>query len=210
MVTATGISVLGQNKKSIAKEIRTELIRKSIHMTVALVPPCAAFIGRIPTLFLLAAGLIAYSFAEIRRAQGLRIPFITGLTAAAARPADFQDRVILGPITLCAGVMACILIYSETAAAAAIYALAFGDSLSSIVGKSIGKIRLPGMTRKTLEGSLACFFAVFFITLRMSLPAYAAVLVALTAAALEAVPVKDLDNLILPLGSGLAASLFLL
>ncbi|MDR2588548.1 MAG: phosphatidate cytidylyltransferase [Spirochaetales bacterium] len=210
MVTATGIPALIQAKKSIAKEIRTELIRKSIHMTVALVPLCAAFIGRTPTLFLLAAGLVAYSFAEIRRAQGFRIPFITGVTAAAARPADFQDRVILGPITLCAGAIAALLIFKETAAAAAIYALAFGDSLSSIVGKSIGKIRLPGMMRKTLEGSLACFFAVFFITLRMSFPAYAAVIIALTAAALEAVPIKDLDNLIIPLGSGLAATLFLL
>jgi dolichol kinase len=196
-------------KKSLSADIRTELIRKSIHMLIIFVPFFVGIIGRGPTLAVLAGGVVFYTYAEIQRSRGSSIPLITGLTTAAARPADLQGKIILGPITLGIGTMAALILYPQTASIIAIYALAFGDSFSSIIGKAVGRISLGGLREKTLEGSLACFTIVFFIALRMFNSLAGAGLIALTATLLEAIPVKDIDNIAIPMGSGLVACLFL-
>jgi dolichol kinase len=193
-----------------SREIRTEFIRKTIHILIALVPPLAAVIGKGPTLALLAGGVLFYSYSEIQRGRGKSVRIITRITTAAARDADFAGKIILGPITLGIGAMVSLLLYPEPAAIIAIYSLAFGDGISSIVGKAFGRIRLPGLQGKTLEGSMACFIVVFFFSYRILRSPSAAGVIAATATILEAIPVKDLDNLIMPMGSGLAACYFLI
>jgi dolichol kinase len=190
-------------------EIRTEFIRKSIHILIALVPPLAAFAGRGSVLALLAGGVLFYTYAEIERSRGRRIPLITGITTAAARQEDLCGKIILGPITLGIGAMISLLLYPQTASLIAIYALAFGDSISSIVGRAMGHIHIGPWRHKTLEGSFACFLLVWVISLRVSGSLSGSCLIALAATALEAVPVKDLDNIILPMGSGFMACLVL-
>jgi dolichol kinase len=197
-----------QQNKSFA-EVHTELIRKSIHMLIAFVPLLAALVGRGPTLALLAGGVVFYTYTEIQRGRGYSVPFITGITTAAARHEDLHGKIILGPITLGIGAMAALILYPQTASIVAIYALAFGDSVSSIIGKAAGRIHLGCLRHKTLEGSLACFLAVFFIASRMSASLSGSCLIALTATVLEAVPVRDLDNILMPMGSGFVASLVL-
>ena len=186
-------------------DIQTELIRKSIHILIALVPSLAAFAGRSTALAILAGGVVFYTCAEIQRARGCSIPFITRLTTAAARREDLYGKIILGPITLGLGAMITLLLYPQTASLIAIYALAFGDSVSSIVGRAIGRVSLGPWRYKTLEGSLACFFTVLFVTLRISGSLPASCLIAFTTTVLEALPVRDLDNIIIPMGAGLAA-----
>jgi dolichol kinase len=190
-------------------EIRTEILRKSIHMMIALVPLIAALAGRGPTLALLACGVLFYTYTEVERFRGRTVPFITRITRAAARDSDNQGRMILGPVTLGIGAMVSLLLYPEPAAVIAIYSLAFGDAISSIVGKTLGRVRLPLLQGKSLEGSLACFVVVFFASLRIIDSASAAGLIALTATVLEAVPVRDMDNILMPVGTGFVAGLFL-
>ena len=197
-----------QQTKSFA-DIQTELIRKSIHILIALVPSLAAFAGRSIALSLLAGGVVFYTYAEIQRVRGCSIPFITRITTAAARREDLYGKMILGPITLGLGAMISLLLYPQTASLIAIYALAFGDSVSSIVGRAAGRISLGPWRYKTLEGSLACFFMVLFVTFRVSGSLSCSFLVALTATVLEAIPVHDLDNILIPMGSGLAACIAL-
>jgi dolichol kinase len=193
-----------QQHKSFA-DVRTELIRKSIHMLIAFVPLLAALVGRGPALALLAGGVVFYTYAEIQRTRGRSIPFVTGITRAAARSEDLSGKIIVGPITLGIGAMAALILYPQTASIVAIYALAFGDSVSSIIGRAVGRIHLGRLRHKTLEGSLACFFAVFFIAFRMSGALSGSCLIALTATLLEALPVKDVDNILIPMGSGFVA-----
>jgi dolichol kinase len=186
-------------------DVQTEFIRKSIHMLIAFVPLLASLAGRGPTLALLACGVLFYTYAEIERSRGRRIPFVTGLTTAAARQEDLCGRIILGPITLGIGAMVSLLLYPQTASIIAIYALAFGDSISSIAGRAVGRIHIGPWRHKTLEGSLACFLLVWAICLRISGSVSGSCLIALAATALEAVPVRDLDNIVMPMGSGLVA-----
>ncbi len=199
--------VLFLREKDLVEELKTELIRKSIHMLIALVPLLAALLGATITLAILAAGVLFYSFAEYQRTLGRSIPLITRITNAAARQTD-RGGMILGPITLGIGAMVSLLLYPAPASIIAIYSLAFGDSISSIAGKLFGRSPFPYIQGKTLEGSLACFILVFYITYRMVGTPLPSLVIAGVATALEAVPVKDLDNIILPMGSGFAASLF--
>lgn len=210
MSSFAAVNVFVGRRVFVTAEIQTELIRKSIHILIALVPLLAAMIGTGPTLALLAGGVLFYTYAEFERVRGNTVPFVTRITNAAARPADQQSRIILGPITLGIGAMVSLLLYPEPASVIAIYSLAFGDSISSIVGKAFGRVRVFRLQGKTLEGSLACFIIVFLVSLRILDSAPAAGLIAVTATIFEAIPVKDLDNILMPMGSGLVASLFLI
>jgi phytol kinase len=118
------------------------------------------------------------------------------------RPRD-TGHFVLGPVTLGVGAMLALLLYPDPAATVAIYALAFGDAIASIVGKAVGRISLPFTGGKTLEGSLACATVVAIAAFLVLGSWPVALIVAITAALLEALPTKDIDNLILPMGVGL-------
>lgn len=186
------------------QEIQTELLRKGIHLMVGATPLLAS-ISLPVTEALLVAGLLVYSFAESMRLQGKELPLITKLTRMASRTRD-RDRAVLGPITLGLGALLCLMLYPEPAASVGIYALAFGDGLSSVVGKLFGRIRMPFTGGKTLEGSLAAFLAIFWAAWAASGNAVTALAVAIFGTFLEALPLEDLDNLVIPLGTALLFS----
>ncbi len=190
------------------QEIQTELLRKGIHLMVGATPVLAS-ISLPVTEGLLVAGLIVYTLAESLRLQGRELPLITRLTRMASRSRD-RNKAVLGPITLGLGALLCLLLYPEPAAAVGIYALAFGDGLSSVVGKIFGRIRLPLTGGKTLEGSLAAFVAIFWAAWIANPNVVLALQVASCGTFLEALPLEDLDNLIIPLGTALAFSVLTL
>jgi len=80
----------------------------------------------------------------------------------------------------------------------------FGDLFATVIGKSIGHIKI--LHGKTLEGSLACFFAMFIVViwahLKLQLPFLAGTLGALTGTIVELVSLKINDNLTIPIFSG--------
>lgn len=188
-------------------ELQTELFRKSIHFLIALVPPLAS-IHLAATMALLGAGTMVYAVAELLRLQGRTVVFISGVTRRAARDRD-QGRFVLGPITLGLGAMLALLLYPEPAAVVAIYALAFGDGLASLVGKLFPFGRMMFLGGKTVSGSLACFFGVFFSAFAVTGSGEMAFYLAVISTLLEALPLRDLDNIIIPMGTGLAAALMM-
>ncbi|WP_028972682.1 diacylglycerol/polyprenol kinase family protein [Spirochaeta cellobiosiphila] len=188
-------------KKSDRSELRTELVRKSIHMTIALVPLFAK-INLNLTMVLLALGTIFYSVSEMLRTNGINIPVLSKVTVMAARKRD-SGKMVLGPITLGLGTMLCLLLYPEPSASIGIYALAFGDGISSLVGKYFGIIKIPFTGGKTFEGTLAgiiaVLIAVFFITNDVSL----SIAIALFCGFVEIFPLRDFDNIAIPVLTGL-------
>ena len=89
---------VGVGGVSRAREIQTELLRKSIHLLVGATPLLAS-ISLPVTEGLLVAGLLVYTVAESLRLQGRDLPIISLLTRMASRDRD-KDRAVLGPITL--------------------------------------------------------------------------------------------------------------
>jgi dolichol kinase len=189
------------------KEIRTEVVRKLIHLLIALSVPLAAF-NRVLALALLAGGTLAYAIFELLRFNGMEIPVISPLTAIAMRNRD-QGRFVLGPVTLGLGAFLALLLFPFPAAEAAICALAFGDGLSSLAGRLWGRLRPPFLFGKSVEGSCVCFAVVLFSAYLATGDIRPALTGAVAATLVEALPLADYDNLAIPLATGLAVTLAL-
>ncbi|MDR3161698.1 MAG: phosphatidate cytidylyltransferase [Spirochaetaceae bacterium] len=184
------------------KELRTELVRKSLHVLIALVPLLAG-INRPLTIALLLGGSLLYSLLELLRLSGFPVPVISTLTALASRRRD-QGHFVRGPVTLGAGALLALLLYPPQAASIAVYTLAFGDGIASLVGKTAGRIRPSFLLGKSVEGSLACFTVSFIAAYRVSLNCRIALLAAMTGTLVDIFPLGDYDNLVMPLAVGLA------
>lgn len=200
-------ALFGTRRSAWAVEIRTELVRKSIHLLIGLVPTLAGWNFGL-TVALLSSGIIIYAYGEFLRLRGFEVALISKVTMMAARKRD-AGKFVLGPVTLGMGALLSLLLYPEPAATIAIYALAFGDGLSSLVGRTFGSIRLPFTGGKSLEGSLTCFLAVLCAAYATTGLAVRSMAIALVATAAEAAPTKDLDNLLLPMITGLAAAVLI-
>ncbi len=189
------------------EEIRIEFVRKSIHLLIGFVPGLAA-INLNLTLALLASGTLIYALSESLRMSGVDVPLVSRVTALAARRRD-SGKYVMGPVTLGLGALLSLLFYPNPAASIAIYALAFGDGLSSLIGKLFGSVRLPFTGGKSLEGSLTCLLAVFTASMAMSGRLLPSLAIAVFATIVEALPLKDLDNIALPVLTGALATLLL-
>lgn len=191
---------IGIELKNQLTSLRKEFFRKTIHICTAFVPLFMHF-ARVPAILCLCAAGVLYIIAESLRSNGHEIPLVSDITAAAARKRD-ENKFVLGPVTLVAGIIAAALLWDEKAASVGILALAFGDGLASLAGKSFGKIRVPYTHGKTVEGSLTCFAAIFSSTFLVTDNCQMSLLVATLGALIEVLPLKDFDNLIIPIFLG--------
>ena len=191
---------IGIVKRQYLNDIKKEMLRKTIHICSAFIPLFIHYF-KWPVLIALACAVCAYSVAELLRLKGITIPFVSAVTAAAARKRD-ENKFVLGPVTLSIGILICALLWQPLPASIGIYALAFGDGLASLSGKLFGKVQIPLTQGKTAVGSLTCFAAIFtscFLACRNS---YVALVVASLGMFIELMPIKDLDNIIIPVALG--------
>jgi dolichol kinase len=188
------------------QELRTEIVRKSIHFLIALSPSMAA-LNRPVTVIILSIGILFYAIMENMRLSGIEIPLVSSLTAMASRPRD-KGGFVLGPVTLGLGALLSLLLYPSPVASIAIYALAFGDGFASLVGKFFGRIRPAIMMGKSIEGSSSCFLAVFISTYALFHHLGTAFIAAFVATLVEALPLEDYDNLALPVAVGLIVQMY--
>jgi phytol kinase len=195
--------LLGKNSARIPSALRHEILRKPIHLLIGFVPSIAAFDMGI-AVALLGTGTLLYVFAEQARQRGVTVFLISEITVLASRDRD-RGHFVLSPVTLGVGAMLALMLYPLPASSIAIYALAFGDGLASLAGKVFGTIRVPGCGGKTLQGSLTCFAAVLLVTLGCTRSFVPSAAVAGAATVLEILPTGDFDNIVLPVGTGLAA-----
>ena len=180
--------------------LRTELVRKSIHFLIAL-SPVMAVINYNFTIGFLAIGILTYIFLESLRLRGRMIPLVSSITAMSIRTRE-KGHFVLGPVTLGLGALISLVLFPLEIAAIAILALAFGDGFASLIGKPFGRTRPSFMFGKSIEGSAACFFSVFIVTWQLTGNYSIGIASALTAAAVEALPLEDYDNIALPLAVG--------
>lgn len=184
-----------QLKKQL-NDLSKELLRKAIHMCAAFVPLMLSA-AYVPVMVLLSLVLVLYCVAEFLRCRGVDVPFVSAVTTAAARKRD-ENRFVLGPATLAAGVLCTAALFPSVPASVGILALAFGDGLASLAGKFLGRIVIPYSTGKTVAGSLACFVAIFCSSFLVLDDAGLSFLLALAGMGIELLPLKDFDNLIIP------------
>ncbi len=196
-----------QAASSIAR-VQGEIVRKSLHLLIAVVPVLAS-VNLPATLGLLGLGTLFYTLAEASRRHGNPILVISDLTLLASRDKD-RNGFVLGPVTLGLGTMLALLLYPEPSASIAIYALAFGDGFASLVGKIVGGPKIPLLHGKTFSGSLACFSVVFLMAFHVSRRPLESLIIAAVATVLEGIPTGNFDNIIIPFGVGMIASQLLI
>ena len=177
-------------------DIRKEIFRKVIHLCAALVPSLLMW-SKNTVLWALCAVLILYCIAEWLRIKGHSVFMISKITETAARARD-GDRFVRGPVTLALGILLTAFFFDYPAASIGIYALAFGDGLASLSGKLFGIIILPCSAGKTVMGSLTCFTAIFISSWAVSGNSFAALIIAIAGTVIELIPLKDIDNLLIP------------
>lgn len=187
----------GIEAKRKLNSLKKEFFRKTIHVCTAFVPLLLHF-ARIPVICLLVLVGFLYVLFETLRMKGHEIPLISDITAAAARKRD-ENKFVLGPVTLVIGIVLAAILWDEQSAAIGILSLAFGDGLASLAGKTFGKVRIPLTQGKTAAGSLTCFFAIFCAAWFVSGNALLALVVAIVGAVVEVLPLRDFDNLLIPI-----------
>jgi dolichol kinase len=197
----------GSSGRTFSKaELGNELLRKSIHMLIALVPFLAA-LNRSNTALLLMAGIIFYFCAESLRFLGFSLPLISFVTQAVSRKRE-QGRFAFAPVSLGLGALIAIMVFPPLQAAAGIYALAFGDSASTIAGKFLGRLRPAFLFGKSIEGSFVCFAVSALASYLVFLDPKASLAVGLASLLVDALPFREFDNILLPLAAGFAALIF--
>ena len=186
------------------EELLVEVFRKTIHLSSALT---VVFAERwyTPTVIGIIGISILYCISEFLRMHGHELYLITNITRYASRKRD-KGRFVLGPLTLAGGILLALLLFPMHTAKIAIFALAFGDGLASLVGKRFGKIRLTFFKDKTVAGSLTCFVAVFLSSFAVSGNFWKSLILGLAGAGIEMLPLKDYDNLLIPVAIGFFAS----
>ena len=179
------------------REIKKEIFRKTIHLCTAFVP---FFLDRFywPIIILLTTVLIGYVVCEFLRIKGINVPLISKITDIASRKRD-ENHFVLGPVTLALGVLITSLIFPPLPAKIGILALALGDGFASLFGKIFGHVIIPFTAGKTVAGSLTCFIAIFLSTYYCSKNLVCALWVAVAGMIIEVFPIKNFDNLTIPI-----------
>ena len=187
------------------EELLVEVFRKIIHLSSALTVVFAEH-WYIFTIAGIAAVSVLYCISEFLRMRGYELCIIGRITRYASRKRD-KGRFVLGPLTLAMGVFLALLLFPMHTAKIAIFALAFGDGLASLVGKRFGKIHLAFFKDKTVAGSLTCFAAVFLSSFAVSGSFWKSLVLGIAGAGIEMLPLKDYDNLLIPITIGFIALL---
>ena len=193
--------------QSPADELRIELTRKSLHLLILFCVPLLDISPMLP-VFALIVGMVIYSISEALRQRGIMVPVISSITERAARLRD-NNHFVWGPITLALGALFSLLIFDPLQAKVAILALGLGDSFSSLIGKSFGRIPMPFSGGKSVEGSVLCFAIVLLAVYLLTGRFMPSMIIALATTFAEFWPTKDWDNILIPLAAGIVASLVL-
>ena len=184
-----------------SRELKPELARKGIHLLIAFAPALASWDLSL-TALLLMTGMLFYTGAESMRFLGVPLPVLSSVTEAVLRKRE-QGRFALAPVTLGLGALLALILFPLPAASAAIYALAFGDSAASLVGKFMGRLRPAFLSGKSIEGSLACFAVSALAAFSVFHDWKTAAAVGAASMIVDTLPFEDFDNLLLPLAAGL-------
>jgi dolichol kinase len=182
------------------------LLRKLIHLAMAVVPLAGWWISYQAALVLAGLLVVASIVVEAARRGGPGVNrLLWRLIPSVFR--EWEGHRLLGSTWFTLGVLAALLLFGRDAGGTAILFLAWGDPAAEVVGRRWGR---KGQ-RKTLAGSLGCFLACLIaggVGIGLGgLSPWAALVGAVVATLVERWSPPPDDNLWLPTVSGLALAL---
>ena len=193
-------SELPKNLSSEHFKWKKELFRKFIHIFGAGIPFLTKVIDKNYVLTFLTIIIIFYLISEFLRHHGLSTLFISKITKRAQRLIETRN-IIFGPVLLGIGIILTLLLFDYNIYTPSILVVSISDTLSAIIGAKIGKHQLQHLKNSSVEGSLAFFFSSFII-LFFYYPFNISIIGAFFSTLIEIIPIYNLDNLAIPLGTG--------
>lgn len=189
-----------------AEKTKFEFSRKAVHMLSLLVPLCAYFhVGWTQVTIL--CFITFYAVSETWKVKGKHFWFHRYILKM-QRDGE-RNTWARAPFFLAVGVLGSITLFSWEAALIGIYQAGMCDTMAALFGKKFGGTPFPFFsTRKTFTGTLA-FIAFALPVCFIFLSPSKAIVLALIGGFLESLPVKDWDNLTVPLIISFLAELFL-
>jgi dolichol kinase len=190
-----------------------ELVRKAVHLLIAFLPLIAE--ASMPAAFLLLClGMAYYLYSEMIRVfyRGVSpVPlyltaWVRRMTLFAARRQEPQT-VMIAPLTLGTGALLSLLLFDHETMRIAVFALAFGDTAAALMGNVMPLKRCGFIPRKSIGGTLGCLAAVVISTYYVTRTWQTALICGAAAAIVELIPLKEYDNISLPLAVGVTALL---
>lgn len=177
-----------------------EIRRKFLHILIACVPLFSNIIY--PTTLMALFSLLAlYIISECLRINGYTFPLLGKITRSSIRKIEERDFAF-GPVTLILGTILSLHFFPPVIASIVIWIVAFADTSATLAGRSFGVHRIPYNKKKSYEGTLAALVVAFFCGY-LYLPIPIALLAAVFSSIIESLPLKSLDNFLMPVGTGI-------
>ena len=191
-------------------ELSREIKRKAFHLLSLAYLAAYFFLGYPRVIGWLMIWTLLLMFLEAFRLYFPKLnEFLIQLFKGLSRPEE-KTRYS-GAFYTAAGALIVIFLFGKNSkiVSASLFCAALGDASAALIGKIFGTHKIFG-GRKSLEGSLACFFSCLLICLFLGFPLTASIAASMAGAALEFLPTTAYfnDNLWLPLGSALILSLW--
>src|SRR3990167_8943962 len=177
-----------------------EIRRKLLHILIASVPIFSSLVYH-ATLTVLFSLSIVYMISECLRINGYAFPLLGRVTKSSIRRME-ERGIAFGPITLIFGAIFSLLFFPPVIASTVITIVAFADTAATIVGRSMGNHRIFYNKKKSWEGAIAAWIVAFLCGC-IYLPISYALLVASFSSIIESLPLKSLDNLLIPISTGI-------
>ena len=184
-----------------------ELRRKSIHLFGLVFPILYVFTTRHTAIIVVGSLLAVALGVELLKAflPAFRVIFVR-IFSPMLRSQERRGG-LTGATYYLIGSFLCILLFDKILAIVCLCFLTLGDLFAALIGKQWGRIKL--FSRKSLEGSLACFVVCAAVALLMGFHPIVAIAGALVATLIELLPTGVDDNVTVPLISGLAMHLLI-
>lgn len=192
-----------------------EIVRKLLHMLIAFLPWLYSW-SRSISWTLLISGTVFYSISEYVRLDCLRndgcrftiFRVVNKVTLFVSRERE-RGSFVFAPITLALGAGLSLLIFSPIPARIGILVLAFGDTAAALIGRLLPIHALPFSSKKSWGGFLACMCASFAVSYLILGDLLHSLILSVTAATVEALPLGDYDNVLIPISTALLIQLLL-
>ncbi len=191
--------------------LRHEFVRKALHLSAGVFPVAYAIGASRNTLEMVLAviGALAILTEGLRRANATVGAAFERIFGSLTR--RHERRSITGATWLALSCLVAVVVLSRRAAIAALWCAAIGDPAATIAGRvwtTSAAAKSGARGGKTIMGSLACVAASFVgVWMLAGYPPATAVVIAVAAAAAEAMPTRIDDNVRVTTVAGAIAQL---